>query len=84
MNIGECEEKKMQTGFSVYIFHVYTMNTCQTRDNGFLSFFSKAIAFCCDCPASGNLKQFGKYQININIKKYSAKNNLENAKKIPK
>ena len=53
--------------FCVYllIFHVYTMNTCQTRDNGFLSFFSKAIAFCCDCPASGNLKQFGKYQINI-------------------
>ena len=54
----------MQTGFSVYIFHVYTMSTCQTRDNGFLS----AFALCCDCPASGNLKQFGKYQ--INIKKY--------------
>ena len=51
----------------------YTMNTCQTRDNGFLSFFSKAIAFCCDCPASGNLKQFGTYQININVKNIQPK-----------
>ena len=77
LNKAEKVKKKMQTGFSVYNFHVYTINTCQTRDNVFC-LFSKAIAFCCDCPASGNLKQFGKYQININIKKYSAKNNLEN------
>ena len=84
MNIGECEEKKCKLDFLCISFMCTQWTLVRLVIMVFCRFFSKAIAFCCDCPASGNLKQFGKYQININIKKYSAKNNLENAKNFPR